>query len=151
MNDVKNQKSLPILVADDDEQDCMLTEDALRECNVPNPIHFVRDGVELMRYLRKEGEYAHAELPGLILLDLNMPRKNGHEALQEIKNDPKLRSIPVIILTTSESETDVLQTYELGSNSFITKPVTYSGLVEAMRVVGRYWLEVVKLPGTDDG
>ncbi|MCC6614149.1 MAG: response regulator [Anaerolineae bacterium] len=136
-------------MADDDEEDCMLTQDALRESRLNNPIQFVRDGVELMAYLRQEGEYKDARRPGLILLDLNMPRKDGREALVEIKADPRLRSIPIVILTTSKSENDVYRSYDLGANSFVTKPITFQALVEVMLVLGRYWFEIVELPDTE--
>lgn len=146
----KNERELfTILMADDDEEDCMLTQDALRESRLNNPIQFVRDGVELMAYLRQEGEYKDARRPGLILLDLNMPRKDGREALVEIKADPRLRSIPIVILTTSKSENDVYRSYDLGANSFVTKPITFQALVEVMLVLGRYWFEIVELPDTE--
>ena len=130
-----------ILVADDDAEDCELIKEALEESRLINPIEFVRDGEELMAYLHKS-----PELPGLILLDLNMPKKDGREALREIKSDPRLRSIPVIILTTSKAEEDVYRTYNLGVNSFITKPVTFSTLVEVLNKVAQYWFEIVQLP-----
>ncbi|MCA9911135.1 MAG: response regulator [Anaerolineae bacterium] len=136
-------------MVDDDEEDCMLTQDALRESRLNNPIEFVRDGVELMAYLRQEGDYKHARRPGLILLDLNMPRKDGREALMEIKADPRLRSIPIVVLTTSKSETDVLRSYDLGANSYITKPITFQALVDVMLVLGRYWFEIVELPDAE--
>ncbi|MDQ3959432.1 MAG: response regulator, partial [Pseudomonadota bacterium] len=112
-------------------------------------LHFVTNGEELMDYLYRRGRYADmatSPRPGLILLDLNMPKKDGREALQEIKADPNLRRIPVVILTTSEAEEDVYRSYDLGANSFITKPVTFESLVELMRVMGRYWIELVELP-----
>ncbi len=130
-----------ILVADDDEEDRDLIKDALKESRVINPLEFVKDGEELMTRLQRDGE-----LPGLILLDLNMPKKDGREALREIKSDPRLRSIPVIILTTSKAEEDVYRTYNLGVNSFITKPVTFSSLVDVLNKVAQYWLEIVQLP-----
>ncbi|MBX3082729.1 MAG: response regulator [Anaerolineae bacterium] len=135
-----------ILMADDDEEDCILTKDALRESRLNNPILFVHDGEELMAYLRREGEYRDAQRPGLILLDLNMPRKSGREALGEIKSDPQLRAIPVIILTTSKSELDVTNSYTLGANSYITKPVTFQALVDVMLMLKHYWFEIVELP-----
>ncbi|MCA9904667.1 MAG: response regulator [Anaerolineae bacterium] len=147
---MKNERdTFTILMVDDDDEDCMLTQDALRESRLNNPIEFVRDGVELMAYLRQEGDYKHARRPGLILLDLNMPRKDGREALMEIKADPRLRSIPVVILTTSKSETDVLRSYDLGANSYITKPITFQALVDVMLVLGRYWFEIVELPDAE--
>lgn len=141
---------ITILMADDDEDDRELARDALREARVANPLRFVVDGQDLIDYLRREGEYgrpgADAPRPGIILLDLNMPKKNGREALAEIKADEALRRIPIVVLTTSKDEQDVLTTYDLGANSFITKPVTFAGLVEVMKAWGRYWFELVDLP-----
>lgn len=129
----------------------MLTERALQKCRIPNRLVTVEDGEELMRYLKREGEYENHEdapRPGLILLDLNMPRKDGREALREIKSDPVLRRIPVVVLTTSEAEVDVVRSYDLGVNAFITKPVTFAGLTQALRKLGEFWFEIVKLPHT---
>jgi two-component system, response regulator len=139
---------ITILLADDDEEDRVMTEDALKESRLANNLRFVTDGEELTDYLFHRGAYAdgHAPTPGLILLDLNMPKKDGREALAEIKGDPHLRQIPVVVLTTSKAEEDILRTYELGVNSFITKPVTFEGLVEAMAVFTHYWFEIVALP-----
>jgi CheY-like chemotaxis protein len=144
-----DSSAITILLADDDEDDRLMTRDALRDARLHNDLRMVMDGVELLGYLRREGEYAGADAaprPGLILLDLNMPRMDGREALSAIKQDPDLRSIPVVVLTTSKAEEDVLRTYDLGVNSFITKPVTFLGLVEVMKVFSRYWLEIVDLP-----
>jgi CheY-like chemotaxis protein len=138
-----------ILLADDDEEDRSMTISALRERRVANDIRCVGDGEELSDYLFHRGRYANPEdapTPGLILLDLNMPRKDGREVLAEIKADASLRSIPVVVLTTSKAEEDVTRTYNLGVNSFITKPVTFDGLVGAMEAFSRYWLEIVELP-----
>jgi CheY-like chemotaxis protein len=138
-------------MADDDEEDRELTRDALSAAHLKNQLHFVSDGQELMDYLRSEGGYgdgaAPAPRPGIILLDLNMPKKDGREALAEIKADERLRQIPVVVLTTSKDEHDVLRSYDLGVNSFITKPVTFSSLVEVMSTWTRYWFEIVELPG----
>jgi CheY-like chemotaxis protein len=148
------RKPVTILMADDDEEDCELTRDALQDARLANEMRFVYDGQELIDYLRREGAYAHpsveAPRPGVILLDLNMPKKDGREALAEIKADESLRRIPIVVLTTSKDEEDVLRTYDLGVNSFITKPVTFAGLVEVMRTWTRYWLEIVELPGEDE-
>ncbi|PPS39974.1 response regulator [Chroococcidiopsis sp. TS-821] len=136
-------------MADDDEDDCMLAREAFSESRLANDLHFVRDGEELMDYLHQRGRYAAANSaprPGLILLDLNMPRKDGREALKEIKADPNLRQIPVVVLTTSKAEEDIYRSYDLGANSFITKPVTFASLVEVMRTIGKYWFEIVELP-----
>jgi two-component system, response regulator len=141
-----------MLLADDDPDDRLLTREALRETRLANALHEVVDGEELLDYLRHRGRYADPSLaprPGLILLDLNMPRKDGREALAEIKRDPALRQIPVVVLTTSQAEQDILCTYDLGVNSFISKPVTFEGLVEVMKILGRYWLQIVELPPGD--
>ena len=140
--------AITLLMADDDEEDRLLARDALRESRLLNDLRFVEDGEELMDYLHHRGRYANPESaprPGLILLDLNMPRKDGREALAEIKADPSLKKIPVVILTTSKSEEDVVRSYLDGANSFIVKPVTFEGLVEVMRAVGHYWLDIVDL------
>ena len=142
-------KPIVILLADDDEEDRMLAADAMRESRVANDLRFVEDGEELLDYLYKRERYSApnaAPTPGLILLDLNMPRKDGREALREIKADPDLRRIPVVVLTTSKAEEDIYRTYDLGANSFITKPVSFDGLVAVMRDIGRYWIEIVELP-----
>jgi CheY-like chemotaxis protein len=135
-------------MADDDADDRMLAEDAMRESRLGNAFRCVEDGQELMDYLTRTGKYASAEAPrpGLILLDLNMPRKDGRQALHEIKSDPELRRIPVVILTTSKTEEDVLRSYDLGANSFISKPVTFDALVEIVRTLGTYWFNIVELP-----
>jgi CheY-like chemotaxis protein len=146
-----NNRNTPIviLVAEDDAEDQMLVKEAMEESRLSNHIHFVSDGEELLAYLRHEGPYADIRKyprPGLILLDLNMPRKDGREAMKEIKTDPKLRVIPIVVLTTSKAEEDILRTYDLGVNSFITKPVSFSSLVNVMRTLGKYWFEIVELP-----
>lgn len=130
-----------ILIADDDPEDRQLIKEALEESHLLNEVHFVCDGEELMTYLT-----GPERRPGLILLDLNMPRKDGREALSEIKNSPDLKRIPVVVLTTSKAEEDIFRTYNLGVNSFITKPVTFSSLVEIMVQLGKYWFEIVELP-----
>jgi CheY-like chemotaxis protein len=136
-------------VADDDADDRFLVREALEESRLANDVHFVEDGEQLLAYLYRRGKYSEhttSPRPGLILLDLNMPRKDGREALKEIKADPDLRSIPVVILTTSNAERDVFSTYDLGASSFIPKPVTFQGLVEIIQILGRYWFEIVELP-----
>lgn len=140
---------LIILMADDDGDDRLLAQDAMHESRVLNELHFVEDGVQLLSYLRGDGEFSNRTLypmPGLILLDLNMPKKDGREALGEIKADPRLRRIPVVILTTSKAEEDMVKGYDLGAASYITKPVTFDALVELMRSLGKYWVEFVELP-----
>ena len=139
-----------ILIADDDEDDRLLTRQALEEAHLSNDVRYVEDGEELMDYLRRQGPYAgqdgRAPRPGLILLDLNMPKKDGRECLREIKADDDLRDIPVVVLSTSREEEDIARSYQLGVNSFISKPVTFTGLVDALKVMGRYWFELVELP-----
>ena len=142
-------RPITLLLADDDPDDCMLAREALAESRLANHLHVVGDGEELLQFLRHEGPYADpttSPRPGLILLDLNMPRKDGREALREMKADPNLRSIPVVVLTTSQAEEDIVRTYDLGVSSYISKPVSFDGLVEVMRVLGRYWFEIVELP-----
>lgn len=142
-------KIVDILIADDDQDDCLMTREAFRECRIANRLHFVHDGEALLDYLKRRPPYNDEQrfpMPGLILLDLNMPLKDGREALMEIKADAALRSIPVVILTTSSAEEDILRSYDIGVNSFITKPVSYSGLIEVIRALGRYWLDIVELP-----
>ena len=140
-----------ILMADDDDDDYLLTKKALKESKLLNTLVRVTDGEELLDYLYSRGEYEKTAVrPGVILLDLNMPRKDGREALKEIKNDPKLRNIPVVIFTTSNAEEDVYKTYQLGSNSFITKPVTFENLISVMKTLGAYWFEIVELPQADE-
>jgi CheY-like chemotaxis protein len=142
-------KSIVILMADDDADDRLLAKDALAECRLANELHFVENGEELLDYLHRRGKYvnlANSPRPGLILLDLNMPKKDGRESLKEIKDDPRLRTIPVVVLTTSRADTDISRIYELGANSFISKPVSFDSLVEVMKILGRYWFEVVELP-----
>jgi CheY-like chemotaxis protein len=144
-----HHKPIVILLADDDEDDRMLTADALRISKLANDLKLVNDGEELMDYLHHRGNYAahgSSPRPGLVLLDLNMPRKDGREALREMKADPELRSIPVVVLTTSKAEEDIERTYDMGANSFIVKPVTFDDLVKALRVATEYWFQVVQLP-----
>jgi CheY-like chemotaxis protein len=146
-----NRKNNPIviLVADDDADDRLLMKEALEENRLANDLHFVQDGEELMEYLCHSGQYTDsiaAPRPSLILLDLNMPRKDGREALKEIKANPHLKQIPVVVLTTSKAEEDILRTYDLGVSSFIAKPVTFESMVEIMKMLGRYWFEIVELP-----
>ena len=143
-------KSITILMADDDEDDRLLASDALEESRLSNQLVFVKDGEELLDYLYRRGKFVDERqypLPGLILLDLNMPRLDGREALQIIKQDDKLCTIPVVILTTSKAEEDILRSYKIGANSFITKPVTFQGLAEVLTILGKYWFEIVELPG----
>lgn len=136
-------------MADDDPDDCKLTKDAFDEARLINDIKFVGNGQELLDYLRHEGKYADpdsAPRPHIILLDLNMPKKNGREALEELKAEPELRDIPVIVLTTSKAEEDVVRSYYLGASSFIVKPVLFDSMVEIVKSLGEYWFEIVELP-----
>lgn len=138
-----------ILMADDDPADIRLTQKALEECRLKNDFRHVSDGQELVDYLKRRGRFAAPDSsprPGLILLDLNMPGKDGRMALSEIKADPDLKRIPVVILTTSKADEDIARSYDLGANSFISKPVTFDGLVEAVRTLDTYWFQLVALP-----
>jgi CheY-like chemotaxis protein len=136
-------------MADDDADDRKLTRMALTESRLANDLHLVEDGEELLDYLHQRGSYvdpATSPRPGVILLDLNMPRLDGREALEQIKADPVLRTIPIVVLTTSEEDEDIHRSYELGASSYITKPVTFDALVTVMRSLGNYWFEIVRLP-----
>ena len=147
-------KPITILMADDDPDDRQLTREAFEEAKLANDLRFVEDGVELLDYLYRRGKYADpaaSPRPGILLLDLNMPRKDGREALQEIKADPRFRAIRVIILTTSKAEEDILRTYNLSAASYITKPVTFESLVDVVKTLGKYWLEIVELPANGGG
>lgn len=147
-------KPITILMADDDADDRMMTREAFQESRVANDLHFVEDGEELMDYLKRRGKFSDPALsprPGLILLDLNMPRKDGREALAEIKADPSLKQIRVIVLTTSKAEEDIFRSYDLSAASYITKPVTFESLVEVIKALGKYWLEIVELPTEGEG
>jgi CheY-like chemotaxis protein len=140
---------ITILMADDDADDRRLTQEALEEGRLINEVKFVDNGEELMDYLRHQGKFAapaEAPRPGLILLDLNMPRKDGRTVLKEIKSDPDLRQIPVVVLTTSKADEDVYKSYDLGVNSYIVKPVTFEALVDILQTLEKYWFEIVELP-----
>lgn len=142
-------RSITILIADDDAEDRLLMRDAFAENHLATDLRFVTNGEQLMDYLHHRGQYtdpASAPRPGIILLDLNMPKKDGRQALQEIKGNPRLRQIPVVMLTTSRAEEDIFRSYDLGVSSFITKPVTFVALLELVKTLGKYWFELVKLP-----
>lgn len=147
---MKAQKSLPtILIAEDDSDDRIWIKEALAECKITSGVQFVVDGEDLMDYLHHRGRYISASslsYPGLILLDLNMPKKDGRAALKEIKEDPRLRHIPIVILTTSTAQEDTFKTYNMGANSVIHKPVTFENLVKIMRMVTSYWFDISELP-----
>jgi CheY-like chemotaxis protein len=150
MSRTKDAMPITILMADDDSDDRQLTREALEDARLINDIRFVENGEELMDYLHRRGKFAppaETPRPGLILLDLNMPRKDGREVLKELKQDPELRSIPVVVLTTSKSDEDIYRSYDLGVNSYIVKPVTFEALVDILQTLEKYWFEIVELPG----
>ena len=145
----ESDKARIILMAEDDSDDRLLVKDAMAECRWDGDLRFVENGEELLNYLLRRGRYtdpANAPRPGLILLDLNMPKKDGREALREIKADADLRRIPVVVFTTSKAGTDIGSMYELGANSFISKPIQFDALVNVMRILGQYWFATVELP-----
>lgn len=149
MSNSKRGRPITILMADDDADDRRLTKDALEESRLANDLRFVENGEELLDYLRHKGKFENDDLaprPGLILLDLNMPRKDGRTALKEIKADPELRQIPVTVLTTSKADEDIFRSYDLGVNSYIVKPVTFEALVDILQTLEKYWFEIVELP-----
>ena len=144
-----DREPIIILMADDDPDDTEIAREALASARLANELHVVGDGEELLDYLHRRGDYedpSNSPRPGLILLDLNMPKKDGREALEEIKATEDLRRIPVVVLTTSSAEEDIYRSYDLGVSGYITKPVTFSGLVDAMTEIGRYWFQLVQLP-----
>ena len=143
MND---DAAIKILLVEDNPGDVRLTLEAFKEGKVNNEINVVTDGVEALTYLRKEGQYADVQLPDVILLDLNLPKKDGYEVLAEIKQDPDLKRIPIVILTTSEAERDILQTYYMHANCYITKPVDLDQFITVVKSIETFWLNVVKLP-----
>jgi len=147
-------KPITILMADDDPDDRQLTKEAFEECHLANDLRFVQDGVELMDYLLRRGKFTDpstSPFPGLLLLDLNMPRMDGREALQQIKSNPQLRHLRVVVLTTSKSEEDIYKSYDMSASSYITKPVTFASLVDVIKTMGKYWLEIVELPAEPNG
>jgi CheY-like chemotaxis protein len=143
-------KPIRILVADDDEDDRLNMKHAFARTGLEIDVQFVTDGAELLDYLGQKGAYVGAERPGLILLDLNMPRMDGREALRVIKDDPSLRSIPVVVLTTSREDEDILRSYDLGASSFITKPMSFDALVNIVTELKSYWFRLVQLPPGSD-
>jgi CheY-like chemotaxis protein len=142
-------RPIEILLVEDNPGDARLTQEALKEGKVRNNLHMARDGVEAMAFLRREGAYDDKPRPDLVLLDLNLPRKDGREVLAEMKADPELRLIPVVVLTTSEAEQDVLRTYELCANCYITKPVDLEKFITIVRGIEDFWLTIVRLPSFD--
>jgi chemotaxis family two-component system response regulator Rcp1 len=139
---------IDILMVEDNPGDARLTQEALKESKMLNNLHHVRDGVEAMEFLRREGKYGEAPTPDIILLDLNLPRKDGREVLAELKNMPRLKNIPVVVLTTSDAEQDILMSYNLHANCYITKPVDLEKFIEIIHGIENFWLSIVKLPPT---
>jgi len=141
-----NVRPIEILLVEDSPSDAALTVEALKAGKVVNKLNLVEDGVEAMAYLRREDKYAKAIRPDLIMLDLNLPRKDGREVLAELKNDPALKTIPIIVLTTSRSDKDILQSYQLNANCYITKPVDFQHFIDVVKSIKQFWLTVVTLP-----
>ncbi|GAB2748090.1 response regulator [Amycolatopsis magusensis] len=137
---------IDILLVEDDPGDVLMTQEAFEHHKIRNSLHVVSDGVEALDFLRRTGPYTDAPRPGLILLDLNLPKKDGREVLAEIKAQPELRSIPVVVLTTSEAEEDILRSYDLHANAYVTKPVDFERFVEVVRQIDDFFVTVVKLP-----
>ncbi|MFJ8966212.1 response regulator [Lentzea sp. NPDC102401] len=137
---------IDVLLVEDDPGDALMTQEAFEHHKIRNSLHIVKDGVEALEFLRREGQYENAPRPGLILLDLNLPRKDGREVLSEVKNDAELRSIPVVVLTTSEAEEDILRSYSLYANAYVTKPVDFDRFIEVVRQIDDFFVTVVKLP-----
>ena len=141
-----SEQMFHILMVEDSPTDVMMTREALDYYKVLNPLHIAEDGVEAIEFLKREGKHANAPRPGLIILDLNLPRKSGQEVLQELKSDPELKNIPVVVLTTSKAEEDVAKSYGLHANCYITKPVDFAKFVQVVRSINDFWLGVVTLP-----
>ena len=146
---LKNANAIEILLVEDNPGDARLTEEAFRESRLLNHLHRVHDGVEAIAFLRREGKYADVPRPDIVLMDLNMPRKDGREVLAEIKTDPKLKSIPIVVLTTSDADADVMKSYELHANCYITKPVDLDRFMDIVQRIEDFWLAIVRLPRTD--
>jgi chemotaxis family two-component system response regulator Rcp1 len=149
MNQDTNGRPVEILLVEDNPGDVRLTQEALKEAKVHNSLSVVGDGVEAMAFLRREGSYATAPRPDIVLLDLNLPKKDGRQVLAEVKADPDLRRIPVVVLTTSKAEEDILKTYDLHANCFITKPVEFDQFIKVVQSIEGFWLTIVQLPGTN--
>lgn len=150
----RRKTSTLFVIADDDPDDRMMIREALTEGRVGNELHEVIDGTDLLAYLRREGKYGNlgdTPCPALVLLDLNMPRMDGREALREMKSDPRLRAIPVVVLTTSQSEDDIAVSYDAGASSYVTKPVGFAALVDLMQVIGKYWVDIAEVPAPGTG
>jgi two-component system, chemotaxis family, response regulator Rcp1 len=145
-----NAEPIEILLVEDNPGDARLAVESLKESKVNNNLHHVEDGVEAMQFLHREGEYAYSPRPDLVLLDLNLPRKDGREVLAEIKADPALKLIPVVVLTTSAAERDLLRTYDLNANAYIVKPLDLDQFIEVVQAIESFWFTVVKLPRVSD-
>jgi two-component system, chemotaxis family, response regulator Rcp1 len=143
---LSDAKPIEILLVEDSPSDAALTKEALEAGKIANHLSHVVDGVEAMDYLRQKGRFAKATRPDLMMLDLNLPRKDGREVLRELKNDPSLKAIPVIVLTTSRSDKDILQSYQLNANCYITKPVDFQHFIDVVKSIKQFWLTVVTLP-----
>ena len=146
MNVRSMSRPVEILLVEDNPGDVRLTREALREGKVHNVLHVVPDGVEALRFLRREDQYAEAVRPDLILLDLNLPKKDGREVLQDVKADPALRNIPVVVLTSSQAEQDIARAYDLHANCYVTKPVDLDQFIHVVRTIEDFWFTIVKLP-----
>jgi chemotaxis family two-component system response regulator Rcp1 len=149
MND--NTEPIQILLVEDNPGDARLAVEGLTDSKIKNKLYHVKDGVEAMDFLRRRGEYADVPVPDLVLLDLNLPRKDGREVLEEIKQDPKLRLIPVVVLTTSEAERDLVKTYDLHANAYVVKPIDLDRFIEVVQAIEGFWFAIVKLPPKTEG
>jgi CheY-like chemotaxis protein len=149
MTDRPGLDVVDVLLIEDDPGDVLMTKEAFEHYRIRNELHVVGDGEQAIRFLRKDGDYADAPRPGLILLDLNLPRRNGHEVLAELKSDPDLLTIPVVVLTTSQAEEDILRSYSLHANAYISKPVDFERFIDVVRQIDDFFLTLVKLPATN--
>lgn len=147
MADLTPLDVVDVLLVEDDDGDVLMTREAFEHHKIRNNLHVVRDGEEALQFLRREGEYEDAPRPGLVLLDLNLPRRDGREVLAEMKSDPELRVIPVVVLTTSEAEEDILRSYTLHANAYVSKPVDFDRFIDVIRQIDDFFVTVVKLPG----
>ena len=146
MTQFEGERQIEVLLVEDDPGDVMMTREAFQDYKLHNELHVVSDGAEAMAFLHQEGEYAGRPRPDLVLLDLNLPRMDGRQVLQAIKSDPELASIPVVVLTTSENEDDVLRSYSLHANAYVTKPVDFQRFIEVVRQIDDFFVTVVRLP-----
>ena len=146
MTQFEGERPIEVLLVEDDPGDVMMTREAFQDYKLQNQLHVVSDGAEAMEFLRQEGEYAGRPRPDLVLLDLNLPRMDGRQVLEAIKSDPELASIPVVVLTTSENEDDVLRSYSLHANAYVTKPVDFARFIEVIRQIDDFFVTVVRLP-----